>query len=66
MYKVFHENRCLHILQNESVFLQNALADQQTERHDNIAKIKQWLGDHNEPDNLFISLSVINTIDFLT
>ncbi len=66
MYKVFHENRCLHILQNESVFLQNALADQQTERHDNIAKIKQWLGDHNEPDNLFISLSGINPMDFLT
>ena len=65
MYKVFHENRCLHILQNETDFVDDALNKTDLDGDSKIAQIKRWLSDPSEPDNLFVSLNCINPMDFL-
>ncbi len=65
MYKVFHENRCLHLLQNETAFEEKAANETQADWDGKIAQIKRWLSDPTEPDNLFIPLAGIDPMDFL-
>lgn len=54
------------MLQNESTSKDKASNIIQTDLDVKIAQIKQWLSDPNEPDNLFIPLSGMEPMDFLT